>query len=323
MSDDWILDADALPDVLRWLVSADPGQSAVLDDLEARIGMTLPEETRMLIRSAPVLGHPDATGHPQIDGIPFAAGLPDVHAFLTALGTGLLGRYLCAVHFCGAIPIGTRLQYGAFQYAMARITPWDDRHAGVLLYDEQEVGPWGSTIAGFLHGEIVRWRKAIDGQRDGLDEDELAAFEPDPDHTRDCFQLLPCDWRGPTPPGVIPKSEAWEAAVKADGARYHARSWIPAFLAGRLDARIVRQVPTPEQWEAEKASVATSYADAMYWVLAHALLANAAEMLEAIGLASGSTSTHVQAVCAAAPGLIDRFQAERQALFAQAEKALG
>lgn len=322
MSTTWTLDVDALPEVLGWLGVSDPKSSEVLDALEARVGGALSEETRMLIRAAPELRHPHASGHPEIEGLPFAAGLPDVDAFLANLGQELLGRYLTVAHFCGAIPIGARLQYGAFNYAFARIEPWDARHAGVLYYDEGDVDAWASTVAGFLREEVVRFREEIDGQFDGLDEDEQQSFEPDLDHARDCFLLEGCDWKGPTRPGEAWGGEAWKAASRRDRVRYATRGWISSFLGGRVDARLVRALPTLAAWEREKDEVGVVYADSMYWVLAHALLGNEAELAEALSRAERTSSTHVRALCEAAPGLVSRFEGQRAALYELAARTL-
>ena len=317
------LDRAAMDVVLGWLGASDPGvDPAFLQDLEARIGQRLPEDTRALLRSGLVLEHPDAEGHPEIDGLPFAGGLPDVDAFLAALEHPLLGSFLSVVHFVGAVPVGVQVQYGDFIYALARLQTWDGAHGGILYFHEREVGHWGATVAAFLHQALVKFREEVDGQLDDLDEDERAAFEPDLDEVRDCFVLRGCDPLAPTPAVQPPDvTEAWERAWRRDMELAPARAWIPAFLAGRFDGWTIRTLPTAEHWQAEQGRVGKSYADTMYWLLAHALLGNAAELEQARLAASEHPSTHIQAVLQALPALSMRFEAHRQALYAAATKA--
>ena len=141
-----------------------------LKALEAAIGQRLPEESRAFLRARPTLEHPDAEGHPEIDGHPFACGLPDVDAFLSALGQGLLGRYLACCHFVGLYPVGVRLGYGDFMWPMLVLEEHAPGVGGVMYYDERELGTWAPTCSAFLlHelGELIRARAVATIFREG------------------------------------------------------------------------------------------------------------------------------------------------------------
>ncbi|MEZ4249992.1 MAG: hypothetical protein R3B99_17305 [Polyangiales bacterium] len=305
-----------------WLAYVETSPTS-LAELEAAIGHTLPDETRRFLAAGPSLPDPDAEDHPEIHGIPFAAGLPDVDAFLEGLKKPLLGRYLCTVHFLGLYPFAVRLDRGDYMYALAALDSHAPGVGGVLYYDEREVGTWGASVSEFLATAVSDCWKQIDEQRDGLDEEELDEFEPDLDDVRDCFRLprvaaLSAAPEAASRPEALAKS--WDPFWRRYLALSSTRWWMPAFLRGRLEPYDVRELPTPETWEAERAQVGKRYGDTIYWLLAHALLGNRAELDDARTRAASLPGSFVRAVADAAPGLIDRFGPLRKKLYALAAK---
>ncbi|MCB9613454.1 MAG: hypothetical protein H6722_13475 [Sandaracinus sp.] len=305
-----------------WLAYVETSPTSITE-LEAAIGHALPDETRRFLVAGPSLPDPDAEDHPEIDGIPFAAGLPDVDAFLDDLKKPLLGRYLCTVHFLGLYPFAVRLDRGDFMYALAALDSHAPGLGGVLYYDEREVGTWGASVSEFLATAVADCWKQIDEQRDGLDEEELDVFEPNLDDVRDCFRLPRVATLSSAPetaPRAAALAKTWDPFWRGHLALSSTRWWMPAFLRGRLEPYDLRELPTPETWQTERAHVGRRYGDTIYWLLAHALLGNRAELDDARTRAASLRGSFVQAVVDAAPRLVDRFEPQRRKLYALAAK---
>ncbi len=304
---------------LKLVGATDPNEDTeTLRQLLEAVG-TLPEETRAFVRAAPTLLHPDAEDHPEIP-LPggfesFALGLPDVDAFLKTLEAGYLGRYAATIHFLGLVPIGAQLQYGDFMYALACVHEYAPGVGGVMYYDEREVGTWGASVSAFLCEAAAGFWKQVEEQRDGLDEDELAEFEPDTEDVRDCFVLSVVPSEPPEPVLDDALKTAWDETWHRTMARASERWWMTRFLHKRFDAHTIDSLPTRTVWEAQKDGVATHYGDAMYWLFAHALLGNETELRDCIERTSAHPAGFVQAVAAAAPSLVGRFEGHRQALY--------
>lgn len=317
------IDGDAIDAWLPFVAGRPDAARSEVDALERAIGHTLPEETRRFLAAAPELPDPDVQGHPEIDGVPFAAGLPDVDAFLDALARPLLGRYLSTAHFIGAYPFAACLDRGDYMYAMAALDAHGPGVGGVLYYDEREVGTWGATCSAFLARVVTECWKAIDGQRDDLDEDELESFEPDLADLRDCFRL-PAVAGLPELPPIAELSPAlarsWDPFWRRRLGLRESRWWIPSFLRGRLEPYDLSAIPTPEVWSAERELVGRSYADTVYWVLTHALLGNHAELDDARERARALDGTYVRAFVDAAPSLVERHAEQRAKLYALANR---
>ncbi|HJL03109.1 MAG TPA: hypothetical protein RMH85_06425 [Polyangiaceae bacterium LLY-WYZ-15_(1-7)] len=298
-----------------------------LKALEAAIGQRLPEESRAFLRARPTLEHPDAEGHPEIDGHPFACGLPDVDAFLSALGQGLLGRYLACCHFVGLYPVGVRLGYGDFMWPMLVLEEHAPGVGGVMYYDERELGTWAPTCSAFLLHELGELWEQIDGELDGMDPEEKAEAEVDPAELRDCFAIEGFDWRAHAErPAGEPLPEALAASW---GAHWRprmgmlSRSWLAGFVGGGVQRWQLDALPTPAEWEAAKATVGERYGDAMYWLLAHAALDNGPELAECLARTEAHPGAFVQAMREAVAGgaLAPRFAEAREALYALARAA--
>lgn len=314
------LDGGAIAEALALVGASDPGvDTELLRGIEEAVGAALPEETRALVRAAPRLHHPDAE-HPEIpdpgDFAAFALGLPDPDAFLATLSGGLLGPYACALHFDALFPVGVQLQYGDFMYALARLESYAPGVGGVLYYDERELGTWGATCSAFLHRVRAKFAEEASGELDGLDEDERAEFELDPDGLRDCFPLHGVE---PTEPPEGEVSAAlgarWEPVWRRHTNDFGARTWLPWFFAKRFPTHLVQRLPTRATWEAERDAVGATYGDTMYWLVAHALLGNEEELQDTIERSRPRGGTFVTAIRAAAPGWVGRFAGHREALY--------
>lgn len=317
------LDGGAIDEALALVGATDPGEDTeLLRGLEAAVGRELPTETRALLRAAPRLLHPDAEDHPEVpvpgDLDAFGLGLPDVDAFLESLGRGLLGPYASVLHFHGLFPVGAQLQYGDFMYALARLESYAPGVGGMLYYDERELGGWGATASEFLYGVREKFAEEAENELDGMDEDERAEFELEPDELRDCFPLSV----EPTAPpeGAVGDAlvAAWEPVVTEHMQRMSARNWPTWFLNKNFPTHVVKRLPVRATWEAEKQGVAAHYGDAMYWLLTHALLGNEAELGDCIARSEAHTGTYVRALADAAPSLVPRFAEHREALFVAA-----
>lgn len=296
-----------------------------LERLEAWVGHRLPAETRELLSRAPRLEHPDAD-HPELDPR-FFASLPDVDAFMEALAGGHQARFEATCHFIGLYPIGAQLQYGDFMYPMVVIEPHTGEElGGVMYYDEREVGTWGATVSAFLLQSIGEFWTQVDEQRDGGDDEDDEEPEIDLDDLRDCFVLEGYDHRQRPPeaaelPAAI--AEAWEPHWRR---RLEARSrwWVCAMVAGAVQYISIDELPTEQQWQDEKSEVASSYHQAMYWLIAHLLLDNREELAEAKRLAAKNPSEgarHLLAWLEANPEAGERFAEAREALFEQVRRA--
>jgi hypothetical protein len=68
------------------------------------------------------------------------------------------------------------------------------------------------------------------------------------------------------------------------------------FLCDEKPARMLSSLPTEKEWKAEKAGVAKTHHEGMYWLLAHWLLGNENELAEAVKLANKNPSKYVAAL---------------------------
>ena len=287
-----------------------------LAKLEAWIGHPIPGESRELVARGVWLEHHDAD-HPYMTP-EFFGELPDVGAFIDSFADGYQGRFNATCHFLGLYPIGQALQYGDFMFAMVVLEPHTgDQLGGMMYYDERECGTWGATASEFLHQSIHKFWEEMDGQADGLDEGEEPEYSTM--YVRDCFVFDDYDPRD-KPPDAVELPEAIEAAWEPHW-RWRlentSRWWLSGVLRGDFDVR-VDQLPTAEAWEAEKAEVPRRYHQAMYWLLAHAVLDNREELAECVELAKQSESEGVRAVVSYLednPDLGDRWADARAAIF--------
>lgn len=278
----------ALDDILALLGAPErpPVEAAArVTELERQLGRPLPAATRTLLLRPPPLADPDAADHPEIDELDFFAGLPDVDAWLPRLASGLEGPLLACAQFCGLVPFAVRLDRGDFTYAMASID--GDR---ILTFDEREIAVAAPSPAHFLAAEIERYRERRD---------------------YDCFRLTVADG------AALPALEALEAEPPGppDG---RSRWWICAALRGEIAAWALDAIPTPETWEAERERVAGRHGDAMFWLLAHAILGNRAELADAAELSRANPSRLVAALrdwLSAHPDFIDRHREWRSGLY--------
>lgn len=314
------LDGSELRTLLDWIgASAEPtphGEGGVAE-VEEWLGRPLPAELRQLLLASVTLEHHNAE-HLYVDH-EFLAGLPDVGAFLDGLGQEDQGRFNATVHLLGLYPIGVMLQYGDFMYAMACLDPHDGEHAGVMYYDEGEIGTWGATVSAFLHSAITSYWTQADGLTDGFDEEDLAEFEFDTHHLRDCFILDGYDHRTEPPPGAVPRAieESWEPWWRAR-MDLMSRWWVNSFLQGSFAMHNVRELPNAAEWAAQRDEVAALHHQGMYWLLAHAILGNEAELTDCIARARSNPSRLVQVLADAMeadPTAGGRFETERAKVF--------
>ena len=68
------------------------------------------------------------------------------------------------------------------------------------------------------------------------------------------------------------------------------------FLCDEKPERILHALPSEKEWKAEKAGVAETHHEGMYWLLAHWLLGNENELAEAVTLAKKNPSKYVAAL---------------------------
>lgn len=68
------------------------------------------------------------------------------------------------------------------------------------------------------------------------------------------------------------------------------------FLSGEPPQRMLSSLPTEKEWTAEKAGVAKTHHQGMYWLLAHWLLGNETELAEAVTLTKKNRSSYVAAL---------------------------
>jgi hypothetical protein len=278
-----------------------PEAKAEVERLEDMLGKPLPAETRAYLLTPIALDH-DEDEHPYC-AMDFWCGLPDVDAFIDSFDapdSWAQGFFNATCHFLGLYPIGVHIQYGDFSYALAMLDAYAEGVGGVMYYDEREVGGWSATLSGFLHRAIEDFWTQCDGEVDGEDADDV---EIDIHDLRDCFKLEGYDWRARPPVAeAIPEDieATYEAAWRSRMALV-SRWWIVPFIARRVDRVTLDDLPTPQQWDAQKESVTRTHHDAMYWLFAHMLLDNQPELAECIALSRKNPSKIVAAVA-------DRFE---------------
>lgn len=312
-------DLRAILDLLGAPATPTPDSERDVAEIETWLGRPLPEETRQFLLTPVALAQP---GHPHSQvSIDFMGGLPDVAAFLDSFSNSDQGRFNAAVHFLGLYPIGKRLQHGNPLFAMAPVEPHTDfRFGGVLYYDQKEVGAWGATISEFLLRAIDVYCKACEVAASDFESGEGI----DPGRLRDCFSLQ-YDWRdGPPEPEPLPRqiTRNWEERSRAL-AKLTSRSWIVDFLNDDLGPQSVAQLPTLEQWEEQRALVGNTHHDAMYWLLAHALLDNRTELDQCAALISDNPSRLAKAVAqgVSQPGFGDKWAERREKVYQLAREA--
>ncbi len=250
-------------------------------DLEAALGKPLAAETKKFLERPVKLEHPDA----DIGLVDFYGGLPDASAFIEKLGSGRGGFLLSAYHFLGLYPIGEQLQYGDNMVALCVLEPYAKGLAGVMYYDEREVGTWGASISAFLLQSLAKYCEEA-----GDDDDS----------PRDCFVFENVDASKPPPPAAkipAPIAKAWNAHWRWRLERC-SRWWVAQFLRGDDPRRFLSALPNEKIWNAEKSGVAKTHHEAMYWLLAHWLLGNEAELAEAVALAKKNPSKLAAALAA-------------------------
>jgi hypothetical protein len=300
-------DGSALHQILERLGGAriDPDGVALVDELERQLGRRLPEETREFFRHRPPLIDPGATGHPEIGELDFFGGLPDVNAWLTRLATGLEGPLLACCQFFGLIPFAVRLDAGDFLFALTPIESFDGgRLGGVFTYDEREVSLRAPTISRFLADELERFR-----DRGG--EYDCYALGVDPGLAVDFAEV----------PDAV--TAAYETGG-ADSPECRGLWWICAALRGEIAAWAVDAIPTPELWDDQRERVASSHGHAMFWLLAHAILGNRAELADAAALSRANPSLLVAALrdwLERHPAFVDRHRDWREGLYALARRS--
>lgn len=262
--------------------------------LETWLGKPLPSESAVFVRRPVELESTNAIDA-QVPDASWLNALPDVEAWLKDLAKPLQGHYQAVCHFCGLYPIGVQLNRGDFMFAMLVLEPYEgERLGGVMYYDQREVGTWGASVSEFLQSELrLFWeaRKELAGDAGPvLDLSDL----------RDCFLFRRYD------PGVEPPTRPaipealkvkWDAHWRPRMANFR-RDWICAFLDGRNVKEALPDLPTAAQWQEEKAKVAETHHDAMYWLLAHWLLVDEVRLAEALELARRNPSRLVAAVAA-------------------------
>jgi hypothetical protein len=290
-------DGSAIAEILDLLGAPLERQTARVDRLEAALGRRLPDETRALLSRPPRLVDPDANDHPEIDALDFFGGLPDVDAWLARLARGLEGPFLAACQFFALVPFAVRIDACDSVYAMAAID------GGVYTYDEREVSPAAPTVSRFLADELIRFR-----DRDG---------------DYDCYRLDVDPGELPDFAEVPPAIDAAYKARAADALDARSLWWIPAALRGETAAWALDAIPGPELWGERRALVAERHGDAMFWLLAHALLGNRAELADARELAEKNPSRLVAALRAYLgdrPDFIDRHREWRLGLYELARR---
>ncbi len=246
------------------------------DDLEKTIGVKLATETRKFLERPIELHHPDAVDTAVKDSS-FSGKLPDVGAWIEQLGKNREGLRQCMHHFLGLYPIGQQLQYGDMMVAMIVLESFTKDLSGVMYYDEREVGTWGASVSGFLMQELAKYIEE-DGDRDCFHFDHLKKKE-----------LPKID---KLPPAI---AKAWTPHWRWRLDR-RSRWWIMWFLSGEPPQRMLSSLPTEKEWTAEKAGVAKTHHQGMYWLLAHWLLGNETELAEAVTLTKKNRSSYVAAL---------------------------
>lgn len=251
----------------------------VVTDLEAALGKPLALETKKFLERPVKLEHPDADAG--LDG--FWGALPDVGAWIEQLGSGNAGFLQCVQQFLGLHPIGQQLQYGDNMVAFAVLEPYAKNLAGVMYYDEREVGTWGASISAFLLQSLAKYCEEVGD---------------DPSSARDCFIFENVDASKPPPPAAkipAPIAKAWNTHWRWRTERC-SRWWIAQHLRGDDPRRFLTALPTEKIWSAEKSGVAKTHHEAMYWLVAHWLLGNESELAEAVTLAKKNPSKITSAV---------------------------
>ena len=117
---------------------------------------------------------------------------------------------------------------------------------------------------------------------------EIARSASAPPPRLNCYD---CDRPGDEPPE--PGEQPPSSGRQLDG---RARWWICAALRGELAYWALDAIPTPDRWDAERAGVARDHGDAMFWLLAHAVLGNRDEFADAARLSRGNPSRLVHAL---------------------------
>jgi hypothetical protein len=270
-------DIDAILDLAGAPKKKNPKTAA---DLEKTLGITLATETKKFLERPVELHHPDAVDSSVKDSS-FLGKLPDVGAWIEQLGKNREGLRQCVHHFLGLYPIGQQLQYGDMMVAMIVLEPFTKQLSGVMYYDEREVGTWGGgSISGFLMEAMAKYVEE-DGERD-------------------CFVFDAMNKKKELPPAAkMPPAitKAWTPHWRWRLER-HSRWWIMWFLSDQDPRRMLSSLPTEKEWKAEKAGVAKTHHEGMYWLLAHWLLGNERELEEAALLAKKNPSKLVAALSA-------------------------
>jgi len=320
------IDGSDLASVLALIGETIPAEDTEeLLGLEAAIGAKLPEESRAMMRARPELLDPSVENHPEITSVSFDYGLPDVEEWLTHFEERpILGRYLATMHFVGLVPIGAQINRGDFMYAGLVMEEHAPGVGGVMYYDERELGTWGGTCSSFLYREICQLWQELEGELEDLEPEERAEAELDFDDLRDCFPMRGYAAKGP-PAAADPAPDALKTSWKKSWRRRMAlteRWWLSAFLAANLGRHSLGHVPVIATWEEEKVDL-SRYADAMYWLLAHAALDNRPELEECLALTESHPGTHVQALREAVAGhaLAARWESRREKLYEIARRA--
>lgn len=321
------LDDSHLQELLNLLNAPTQATEATLGEvkkLEDWLGRTLPTGLRTFLLTPVPLEHPSADLF--CVTADFMSGLPDVDAFLEQLALPGQGLFLSAYHFLGLYPIGSQIQWNNESlYALAVLEPHTQNQlSGVMYFNSLEVGNWGATLSTFLKEAIdVFWRKC-ENWKDRLDEDE--PFEVALDELRDCFALQGYNYRNKPPEASelpAPIVEAWD--VQWRERQEQSRWWLPRFLRGEYQSLCHKTLPTPKLWKAERSRVATSYHDAMYWLLSHALLDNQEERKDCQTLAEQNPSQGVQTLLTYLkdnPDFSERYTDTRERFYAQTRETL-
>lgn len=250
----------------------------VADDLEKTLGLVLATETRKFLERPVELHHPDAVDT-SVKDRSFQGKLPEVGAWIEQLGRDREGLRQCVHHFLGLYPIGEQLQYGDTMVAMLVLEPFTKTLSGVMYYDEREVGTWGASVSAFLMQSMAKYIEE-DGERDCFVFDRM--------------KKKPLPPVAKMPPAL---TKAWTPHWRWRLDR-RSRWWITWFCAGQDPRRMLSSLPTEKEWKAEKAGVAKTHHEGMYWLLAHWLLGNERELEEAVTLAKKNPSKLVAALSA-------------------------
>lgn len=284
--------------------AATPSAAAIarVAELERWIGQRLPAETSELLSRLPRLHDPDVGDHPGL-ALDFYAGLPDVEAFLDRLASELDGPLLATCQFFGLVPLSARLDRGDYTVALAAIDGYaGGRLGGVFYFDEREIGRLAPTASQWLLDELRAFREAAAGG------DLYDCYRLDVDPTAPLPDIAPM-------PAAITEAFAAHAEPRTDG---RDRWWICAALRGEIASWALDALPTPERWERERHRVARLHGDATYWLLAHAILGNRAELADTIDRSRANPSRLVAVLrdhLLDHPDFSDRFRDFRAALY--------